>query len=92
MGFLHNVMKPVNNIGKGISNTVSGSVINPIQDVTSGAHDLFSGVGTGVSKLGSGIGSGISNLSDSLGNLVSSPLLIIGVGVAGFLVVSYMTK
>lgn len=92
MGFLDNMLKPVNTIGKGISNTVNGAIVNPIQNVSSGVNNLFTGVGTGVSKLGSGIGSGISNISNSLGNLVSSPLLIIGVGVAGFLVVSYITK
>ena len=92
MGFLNNMMKPVSSIGKGISNTITGAVVNPIQNVSSGVNNLFTGVGTGVSKLGSGIGSGISNLSNSLGNLVSSPLLIIGAGVAGFLVVSYITK
>lgn len=92
MGFIDNMFKPVSTVGKGISNVVTGSVVNPIKNVSSGVHDLFSGVGTGVSKLGSGIGSGISTLSSSLGNLVSSPLLIIGVGVAGFLIVSYITK
>ena len=68
MGFLDNMMKPVNAIGKGVSNVVTGAVVNPIANVSSGVHDLFSGVGTGVSKLGSGIGDGISNISNSLRN------------------------
>ena len=78
MKLLHNLLKPVNTIKKGASSVFNNVVVKPIDNVSGGIGDMFSGVGSGVSSIGKGIGSGVSSISSGISDLVSSPLLIIG--------------
>ena len=93
--FIGKALKPV-------GHAFDAVITNPIENITGGIGDSFSGVGTGIASLGSGLGSGLSGLGTGVGagisafgstagNIVNSPILFIAIGVAGFLLISKMT-
>ena len=81
MGFLHNMFKPVGNIGKGIGKSLGHAwdsvITNPLENITSGAGNLLSGAGSGISSFGEGVG-----------NIMGSPILWIGGAVLLYMFVS----
>ena len=89
MGFLDKIFKP-------ISSVFNGVVVNPLDNITSGIGSGFAGIGqgfagvgqgfgSGVASLGQGVGSGVNNFSKGVSSLVSSPFLLIAIGVGGIL-------
>ena len=78
MTFIDDLFKPVTDIEKGAKYVFDGTIAHPLDNVSSGAGNLFTGVGQGFSGLGYGVGQGFSGLGQGVGGLLNSPLLIIG--------------
>ena len=87
MGFFDKIFKPVGKL-------VNGVVIDPIDNISTGIGNAFSGIGTGVSAIGTGVGSGVTAFGSGLGtgvsafgsgvgSLASSPMLLIALGIGG---------
>ena len=92
MGFLKKVFKP---IGNEFNHVIDGAIINPLNNVTSGAGNLMSGVGTGVTGLGNGVGQGFEQFGSSLGSTVgmlSNPILLIALGVGAIILTNAIQK
>ena len=86
--FLSKMFKPVGNT---FNHVIDGVLVNPLNNITSGAGNLMSGVGTGVTGLGKGVGKGIESFGSSAGSLVSTlsnPIVLIGVGVGAIILIS----
>ena len=71
------------------------SITKPVDNISSGIGDLFSGTGKGVQGLGEGTGKGIAKFGEASGNfvsdvggMISNPIFIIGVGVVLVLVLA----
>ena len=89
MGFLDKIFKPVSSVFNGV-------VVHPLDNITSGIGSGFAGIGqgfagigqglgTGIAGVGQGVGGGINSLGSGVSSLISSPILLIAVGIGGIL-------
>lgn len=88
MNFVKKAFKSTKNE---FNHVIDGVAIDPLNNVTSGVGDMFSGVGSGFSSLGSGIGDGIGAFGTSLGNtmgVLSNPIMLIVLGVGAVILIN----